>query len=277
MPPAMPGRAPRTFGTRSFDPNGPGTCPGPRVSHPRVQEAPERFAGEAEALWWKALVSRHSSLPAAPGGRGLVPAASAASAAPAVAATDVLGDDDPVPDGNEQRDDPDDDPGDRQPAAAFAALVDPVARPDAEPDAGYRADAAEREDREHQRPDRHPADLAGRPLVVGRSRARASLRTGHDPAPLIEPCPSGVLYPAAAIPCACGGKRGSCTPPPAPSPQVSRTTGRLTPVTVTLIRAPRPRAAAGPRRRQPRQRRRSSLPSGVLWFGKAPPCPSSAA
>jgi hypothetical protein len=41
-----------------------------------------------------------------------------------VAAAEVLGDEHPVPDDKEQRDDADDDPSDGQPVAAFAGLVD---------------------------------------------------------------------------------------------------------------------------------------------------------
>jgi hypothetical protein len=57
------------------------------------------------------------------GNFGLVAAASAVPAT-AVAAAEVLGDEHPVPDDKEQRDDADDDPSDGQPVAAFAGLVD---------------------------------------------------------------------------------------------------------------------------------------------------------
>ena len=39
MPPVMPGQAPRTFGKRSFDPNGPGTRPGHRACWDGAQRA----------------------------------------------------------------------------------------------------------------------------------------------------------------------------------------------------------------------------------------------
>jgi hypothetical protein len=97
----------------------------------------------------------------------------------------------------------------RPPSPLWAILS---RRSDAKPDARYRADAAERQDREHQRPDGHPANAAWRLLRVGRSRARPGLMTGHDCAPFcIEPCLNRLFCPAAAAPFALEVQRAGCT------------------------------------------------------------------